>query len=371
MGAGRREARLVVSCVLAGLVWTEGISAASSLTAGARIDGLQLGSGGDSVIWARNSDGDLIAHNDFSVLAGGIWTNYGKPNGVAVGERGVAATSIDANGEIFQEVFYVGADGNLYQGEKSQYTAQGTSIKVCKLNASLNACDGGWQSLSVGPDFDRCGVPIPGTSNHVIRTYTGYSMAASPTTSGVVFLCYEHAESGCSESCPPNADGNLIAQCPQDIGCSRGFFDSSTQEWSWSPVVGVGPQNDGRDQFMPEVSATFPTYTWVSSVSGEGEVYVSWYDRYADPGNRTYRVRTSRSLDAGLSWSSPRPLDSTDSDPENLPRHCKHPNLRFIGDYAGSRASTLHTHALYITVPGTTVDTDVGTSFRSLGSWYN
>lgn len=240
-------------------------------------------------------------------------------------------------------------------GDVYVYTASGTAVEVCKLNASRTACDGGWEAVSgVGPSFDFTDVPIPGTSD-VIRTAVGYSMAASPTTSGVVLLCYQYAESGGTK----------------DIGCSRGQFIESTQDWTWSPIVGVGPQNDGRDQFMPEVSVTSPTFTWIGSVSDDGEVYVSWYDRYLDPSNRTYRVRASRSLDAGSSWSSPRPLDSTDSDPENLPLHCKHPGLRFIGDYAAVRASTLHTHALYVTTPGQSTGTDIGATLRSLGSWFN
>jgi hypothetical protein len=230
-----------------------------------------------------------------------------------------------------------------------------TDIAVCKLNASLTACAGGWDIVS---PFDATGVPIPGISDVVIGTSDGYSMAASPTTSGVVFLCYQYQEEGSEPK-------------PKDIGCTRGVFTDSSQSWSWSPIVGVGPQNDGRDQFMPEVSVTKPTFNLFGGMSSQGVVYVSWYDRYNDPNNRTYRVRASRSLDAGLSWSSPRRLDATDSDPENLPLHCKSPNLRFIGDYAAVKASQLHTHALYITAPGPNTKTDVGASFRSLGSWYD
>jgi hypothetical protein len=77
------------------------------------------------------------------------------------------------------------------------------------------------------------------------------------------------------------------------------------------------------------------------------------------------------SLDAGSSWYSPRTLDAIDSDPEDLPLHCKHPNERFIGDFSAVRNGALHTHALYVTTPGPNTDTDVGASFRSIGSWYD
>jgi hypothetical protein len=35
------------------------------------------------------------------------------------------------------------------------------------------------------------------------------------------------------------------------------------------------------------------------------------------------------------------------------------------------RNGALHTHALYVTTPGPNTDTDVGASFRSIGSWYD
>jgi hypothetical protein len=105
------------------LVGAEAKVAAGTLTADAHIGASRNGAASVFNVWARSTDGDLLRHDDLfaPTLDGGTWINHGKPNGVAIGDKGVAATSIDASGGTRQEVFYVGADGNLYQGEKTQF----------------------------------------------------------------------------------------------------------------------------------------------------------------------------------------------------------------------------------------------------------
>lgn len=139
---------------------------------------------------------------------------------------------------------------------------------------------------------------------------------------------------------------------------------------TWPGASSVGPQDDGRDQFMPEVSITKKTFTWEAPIASEGEVYVFWYDRNADPNNVLYRVRASKSVNGGASWYSSRTVNGVDSNPIDLPRHCRNPTgWRFIGDYSATRASKLHTHFLYVTVPGGSIGTNAMATFRSLGSW--
>jgi hypothetical protein len=117
---------------------------------------------------------------------------------------------------------------------------------------------------------------------------------------------------------------------------------------------------------MPEVSVTGKTFSWEASVSSLGEAYVHFYDRYADPANRTYRVRASKTINGGTTWYTPILVDGTDYDPADLPIHCR--GWAFIGDYSISRASSHHTHGLY--VAPASASTSIKASFRSLGNWW-
>lgn len=235
------------------------------------------------------------------------------------------------------------------------------AIKVCKLNSQLAACDGGWSTVAT--DFAATDTRVnAGGQAQEIRTTTGYSLAASQRTAGVVHLCYQAEEANDNPACPGR-------RC-KDIRCRRGAFTGGT--FNWSAQEPVGPQNDGRDQFNPEVSLTYKTFTYQTSIATEGEVYVFWYDRNSDSQNRYYRIRVARSLNGGSSYTT-RWLVSTDSDPADLPLHCSNANgnLFFIGDYSASKASILHTHALFVTTPGPVRTTDTSAAFRSLGSWWD
>jgi len=246
-------------------------------------------------------------------------------------------------------------------GDVYVYTSKETAIKVCKLNSSLNACDGGWQTAV--NDFAPTDTKVnAGGTLKEMRTITGYSLAASPSVSGVVHLCYQKEEAASSTLCPGR-------KC-KDIWCTRGAFSGGT--FNWSAAAAVSLQNDEHDQFMPEVSMTAKSFTYQTSIASEGEVYVFWYDRRADSQNHLYRVRVSRSLNGGTTWASSRELTG-DADPLNLPLHCLNGsgNLYFIGDYSASRASLLHTHGLFVTTPGGLRTTDATAAFRSLGSWWD
>jgi hypothetical protein len=244
-------------------------------------------------------------------------------------------------------------------GDVYVYTHRGNLVSICKLNGT--SCDNGFQSAIAGgmdpPLFDGEDTSVQSGSDF-IRTTDGYSIAASPTTSDRVMHCYQTWED------------RVHMTGPKDIVCASGVFDEGTHLWTFSPAVGVGPQLDGHDQFMPSVSVTNPTYTWQSSISAYGEAYVVFYDRYFDPNNRLYRVNALKTVNWGLEWFGGY-IDTTDSDPEYLPHHCFDSTERFIGDYAAVRASSLHTHGLYVAVPGASISTSIKEKFFSLGSWNN
>lgn len=61
-------------------------------------------------------------------------------------------------------------------------------------------------------------------------------------------------------------------------------------------------------------------------------------------------------------------VDGIDYDPADLPIHCGGEGWAFIGDYSISRASSHHTHGLYV-APGA-ASTSIKASFRSLGNWW-
>jgi hypothetical protein len=241
----------------------------------------------------------------------------------------------------------VSDDGAVYV-----YTNIGAEIFVCRVipdPLSGYRCSPGWSKAA--SDFDPGNIPIPGIARE-IRNPVAYSLAISPGNSDRVYLCYQRRETAGTKT-------------EKDIACKYGFITGST--FGWGTALPVGPQNDARDQFAPEVSTTGRTFSWEASVSSFGEVYVHFYDRYADPNNRTYRVRASKTINAGASWYAPIVVDGSDYDPADLPIHCS-AQTAFIGEYAISRGSSHHTHGLY--VAPSSASTAIKTSFRSLGNWW-
>lgn len=91
---------------------------ATKLTDNSRIEAVVASNASPDVhrTWARNDDGELVALLDgTSSSPSAVWENYGKPGGVSVGVRGVAATSYFDGSEQIEHVFYVGGDGRLYE----------------------------------------------------------------------------------------------------------------------------------------------------------------------------------------------------------------------------------------------------------------
>ena len=65
---------------------------------------------------------------------------------------------------------------------------------------------------------------------------------------------------------------------------------------SWSPPMRVNddPIHDGADEFLQ----------WMAVDPADGSVYVQFYDRRDDPGNRETRVTLARSTDGGRTFTN-------------------------------------------------------------------
>ncbi len=265
------------------------------------------------------------------------------------------------------------------------YYPEGT-IKICKLNATLNGClvngdpqcnDQNWcripslldssgvshlihnqnTPVSVAVAGDTCGST---RTDHVcMRTGAqGYSIAPSQTSPGRLYYCFHARE------LPSEFPGDADADEETDVYCAPGQVDA-TGVFSWGQAVLINlAANDDRDQFMPEVFVTREDDHYL----GQETVIVRWYDRSASPSNYSYRVNQTMSFDGGLSYPFVTALSATDSDPDLLPRHCWDSRLRFIGDYSATLGSDLHGHSLYVTTPGAPIATDVAMTFDALGA---
>ena len=88
---------------------------------------------------------------------------------------------------------------------------------------------------------------------------------------------------------------------------------------SWGPAVRVNndPLHDGADQFMQ----------WATVDPGNGDLYVVFYDRRADPKNIKATITLARSTDRGHTFEN-YAWTRTPFDPQNA----------FIGDYSGLAA---------------------------------
>jgi probable HAF family extracellular repeat protein len=88
---------------------------------------------------------------------------------------------------------------------------------------------------------------------------------------------------------------------------------------TWSPAVGVAPESDRHDQFLP----------WVS-VSDAGSVGITWLDRRNDPANVSYDAFAAVSTDGGKTFPNYQ-LSAKPSNPLNDGFGGK-----FVGDYTGN-----------------------------------
>lgn len=235
----------------------------------------------------------------------------------------------------------------------------GSSMLICKLNATLDGCLGGWTTLPSQLNVSTTDTFVGGNVVK-IRTGIGYSMAASQTETGTVYYCFQQLETD-----GDGADADSFEE--KDVYCSLGLVDGSGV-WTWdtTPLRINITANDDRDQFNPEVHVG----TEDDQNGDDGMVFISYYDRTLSSTNTTYRPFISHSSDRLATRPGVSDVAGVDSDPANLPRHCKDANVRFIGDYSATAFSRLHTHSLYVTVPsGGGISTDTRQSYRSMGAF--
>ena len=236
-------------------------------------------------------------------------------------------------------------------------TTSGT-VRICEL-AGITGCNSaGWQLLPVGQNYGFGDVPV--SSGNVMRTRYATSFAYS-ATEDVLYYCFQKRET--------NGDFSGDADFSEefDVYCSRGTRDGVTFNYSWSTPVAVTATNDDRDQFLPEVSVTADA----SNYDAYGTVLVTWYDRADSTTNYEYEAMKTISIDGGATYLTPvtafvnQPL----SDPDDLPRHCQHSDVRFIGDFAAVEPDIFHSLPLFVMANLGSVGTTVMTDFFALGSW--
>jgi len=178
-----------------------------------------------------------------------------------------------------------------------------------------------------------------------------------------IYYCFHQQETNGEFS------GDADSRQEVDAYCAVGTRDA-VNGWTWtSPRVALGGINDDRDQFAPEVMVTREGGTYTAN---EEVVAVTWYDRSDDPNNLLYKVKKSVSTDKGVTFQVARSqfVPFASSDPDLLPRHCRAPDVRFIGDYSGAEGDPIHGHSLSVIVPSQmTIGTTVMSNFVSLGDW--
>ena len=242
----------------------------------------------------------------------------------------------------------------------------------CQNNGTLCGPSAGWQPAGPGPNNElafstRCGLGplvsgdsscLPG--NTYIQDEYPVSMAISES-GDTLYYCFDRLETS-----GPGAGIDA------DAFCTIGTRDPSTGVWSWNanPVPVAGVSNDGKDQFDAEVVLTQEQGSYVA---GQETAIVTFYDRSDDPNNYYYEVKKAVSTDRMTTVFPARPLfGGIPSDPAWLPRHCFHPDARFIGDYEGSEGYVDHAQVLGVTVPTPgTPGTAVYSNFHALGQWEN
>jgi len=245
------------------------------------------------------------------------------------------------------------------------------NVRVCEINSARNGCEFGWQIVERPSPPDDLFYSSPGSgadigpgvsgSNIHIRTVYPASMTISEAGDRLYYCFHQTENNGAG------ADNDTREEV--DAYCTSGTRDP-VAGWQWSnPRVAIaGVTLDNKDQFAPEVIVTREGANYGST---EEAVIVTYYDRTDDPGNYLYKVKKAVSTDRGITFQPPRvQFDGLTSDAEFLPRHCRHPNVRFIGDYSGAEGDVIHGHSLSAVVKMTgTIGTMIKTNFTSLGNW--
>ena len=91
---------------------------------------------------------------------------------------------------------------------------------------------------------------------------------------------------------------------------------------TWSKPVPVAPPTETHDQFFP----------WLS-ISPNGLVGVSWFDRRNDPANISYQAYAAISSDGGESFQQNVQLTTAFSNPDNSGYA---QGVNFLGHYSGN-----------------------------------
>ncbi|MFN7974887.1 MAG: putative Ig domain-containing protein [Acidobacteriota bacterium] len=164
---------------------------------------------------------------------------------------------------------------------------------------------------------------------HAFRHGQFPQIAVSPQSPSTVYMTWNHADPG-----NPAWDTTYVANCCNGASTPRTFnagdiaFARSTdggQTWTAPKRLDDDPPLNAKDQWFPALT-----------VSGNGTIHASWYDRRDDPANVLFHVYHTSSTDGGLTWTPNVRVSDVPSDPAHLLYGGQAANL---GDYGGMAAN--------------------------------
>jgi hypothetical protein len=165
------------------------------------------------------------------------------------------------------------------------------------------------------------------TAGHGLLISPAPVLVVSPTDSLVVYAAWTHHQSGWDTTYQAACCGGSTTQ--QTFQASDIAFVRSTDGGTtWGALVRVNDDalNNAKDQFTPALS-----------VSTDGVLHLSWYDRRDDPNNLLYHRYYSRSTDGGTTWSVNERVSDVPSDPAAV---LGSDSNATIGLYSGLAANT-------------------------------
>ena len=229
------------------------------------------------------------------------------------------------------------------------------NVYLCEINSSHTGCTtppgsaSGWKAVTTYAKHD-----VQVGAGTFIEAADPISMVASESDTNALNYCVDVLESNGTNT---------------DVRCGRMARDANGAWTVAASAIVNSVANDAKDQFLPEVVLTSEDDAFAS---GQDTVIATWYDRANSPTNYAYQVMKAVSFDGGTSFGSPIIGYSAFSDPEYLPRHCRKPAVRFLGDYNAAEGDILHKNVGAVLVPpGTTIGTWVFSFPMGLGSWSN
>lgn len=193
-----------------------------------------------------------------STDAGSTWS---KPIRIST----IAGYPRDDNGSVVGIIGTVAPDGTVYV-----VWNQGLNITLAISKDGGKTFAPSKPIIDVGPPYFGGTGGVPG----VVRTM-GFPQIGLNRTSGELYVTWSDFRNG-----------------DIDVFISR----SSDHGKTWTPAMRVNddPIHDGNDQF----------FQWMAVDPVNGDVYVQFYDRRADPANRKTRLTLARSTDGGRTFKN-------------------------------------------------------------------